>query len=434
MLPRLLPPAFAVALMMAMPVKASTDDAILYQVKPGDTLINLGKRYFTKSTDYLTVQKMNGIKDPQFMTIGARLRIARSVLKYQPSIARLIAVRGDVVIIRSGTRSAALSGISMNEGVTLQTAGSSFATLSLENGSRVSLPSNSDLKIVRLRKYLIDASLDYDFDVGRGGAQSKVVPLKNPNDRYVVKTPKAVSAVRGTNFQVRYDEAANKDFSEVTEGGLAIDLTGGKSTDLPAGNGLAVKQDGSAIIEVMLPAMELPNGGKLQNEKIVRFAAPTNSGINGMRLSIAADAGFIDFVASAATNNEDAAEFSDLPDGNYFVRARPVSANGIEGLPITYAVKRRLNAVSASGGPSDTGFAFKWVAQGNGVLRYHFQLFQNQPTGVAMVDEAALTEAQISLSDLPPGAYYWRVASVQYLDGEVSTNWTPFEKLSVSAD
>jgi hypothetical protein len=43
-----------------------------------------------------------------------------------------------------------------------------------------------------------------------------------------------------------------------------------------------------------------------------------------------------------------------------------------------------------------------------------------------------MTAEQISLSDLLPGTYFWRVGSVQYLDGEVATNWTGFEKLSVT--
>jgi hypothetical protein len=434
MMRSLLSTAVLALLASAMPARAASDEPITYVVKRGDSLASLGEKYFSRESDYLLVQKANKIRNPLAIPVGTRLKIARNVLKFQPSVAKLVAVRGDVVIVRGGSQSAAATGVSLNEGVALRTAGSSFATLTLENGSRISLPSNSDFKIVRLRKYLIDSSLDYDFDVGRGGAQSKVAPLKNPNDRYVVKTPKAVSAVRGTDFQARYDEASGLDFSEVIEGGLAVELGGGKSTDLPAGNGLAVKQDGGVIKEAMLPALDMPYAGKLQNDSIVRFAPPPGAAIKGMRINIASDAGFVDQVASAVTADEAAAEFAALPDGNYFARIRPLSPNGIEGLPATYAFKRRLNKVSASGGASDLGFAFKWLVEGSGLLRYHFQLFKGKPEGVAMVDEAGLNDPQITLSDLPAGDYFWRVASVQYMDGEVSSNWTPFEKLTISAE
>jgi hypothetical protein len=419
--------------LISKPANAAESDSIVYRIKRGDTLIGLAGKYLSRESDYRQVQKANTIRDPHAIPVGTRLRIARSLLKYQSSTARLVAVRGNVTLVRNGTASAATTGTSLGEGVVLRTGGSSFATLSLENGSRVSLPSNSDLKIVRLRRYLIDSSLDYDFDVGRGGAKSKVTPLTNPNDRYVVKTPKAVSAVRGTDFQARFDEASGRDFSEVTEGGLAVDLPNGETTALPAGNGLAVKADGGVINETLLPASDYRNAGKLQNGKIVRFDLPKGAGVSATRVALGSDAGFVEQVADGSFDT-DKAEFEGIDDGNYFVRFRSVSANGIEGMPVTYAFKRRLNSVSASGGASDLGYIFKWLAEGRGTLRFHFQLFRDKAEGVPMVDEAGLAVEQISLSDLPAGDYYWRVASVQYLDGEVSANWTPFEKLTVSAN
>lgn len=416
----------------AMPASAASGDDIVYQVKKGDTLIALGRKYLSRADDYVKVQKANGVRDPFTIPIGTKLRIARNLLKYQASSAKLVSVRGNVTVLRAGAQSAATSGASLAEGTTLRTAGSSFATLSLENGSRVSLPSNSDLKIVRLRRYMIDSSLDYDFDVGRGGVKSSVTPLKNANDRYIVRTPKAVSAVRGTEFQSRHDETTGSDFAEVTEGALAVDLAGGGSKPLPAGNGLAVKTDGSVISEALLPAVEMRSAGRIQKEQIVRFDLPEGQGIAGTRVSLASDAGFVDNVGDANFSG-DKAEFEGIEDGNYFVRFRPISANGLQGLPATYAFKRRLNTVSASGGASAFGYDFKWLSEGRGTIRYRFQLYKGLAEGTPMVDEAGLTAQQIGLSDLPPSDYYWRVASVQYLDGEVSTSWTPFEKLTVSA-
>jgi hypothetical protein len=111
-----------------------------------------------------------------------------------------------------------------------------------------------------------------------------------------------------------------------------------------------------------------------------------------------------------------------------------VSENGIEGLPATYAFKRRLNSVSAQGGRTDLGYIFKWLGEGRGTMRYHFQLFSGTTDGVPFIDEAELETSAIGVSDLPPGEYYWRVASVQYLDGEKSSDWTAFEKLTVTAN
>ena len=421
----------AVLCAFATPAIAVDDDVIVYTVKPGDTLITLGQKYLAKSSDYSLVQAQNAIRDARAIPVGTKLRIQRKYLKYRASAARVVSVRGNVTLLGAGRSSAATTGASIGEGATVKTAANSFVTLSLENGSRISLPSNSDLTIVRLRQYVIDNSLDHDFTVARGGANSKVTPAKNPNDRYIMRTPKATSAVRGTEFQARYDDATKNDFSEVTEGALAVALPGGAATALPAGNGLAVKADGGVVKEALLPPVTIENAGQLQKGRVVRFDLPRGD-YSGLRVSLASDAGFVEQVADGRFTG-DTAEFADVGDGNYFVRIRAISANGIEGLPSTYAFKRRLNSISASGGRDDSGFAFKWLGEGRGTLRYHFQLFRGSPEGTAMVDEAGLTQQQISLSDLPPGDYFWRVASVQYLDGEVSTSWTEFEKLTVSA-
>lgn len=417
---------------VASPAYAAADDAIVYEVKRGDSLFSLGKKYFLQSADYAAVQKINDIKNPKAIPVGKKIRIARRYLKYQPSVARIISVRGNVSHVFGGNQTSSATGVTLGEGAVLKTAGSSFATISLENGSRVSLPSNSDLRIVRLRRYLIDSSLDYDFEVGRGAARSKVAPLTNRNDRYNVKTPKAVSAVRGTEFQSRYDEATGADYSEVTEGAVAVALPGDAQTDVRAGNGLSVKADGSVINEALLATAEIQSAGRLQKEKTVRFALPTGQSATGMRVSLATDAGFVSEIAEASATG-DAVTFDNVEDGNYFARFRAVSASGIEGIPLTYAFKRRLNSIAASGGKGDFGYAFKWAGEGRGTLRYHFQLFRGAPTGTAMVDEAGLEGQEISVSDLPAGDYFWRVASIQYVDGEMSTSWTPFEKLIVSA-
>jgi hypothetical protein len=97
-----------------------------------------------------------------------------------------------------------------------------------------------------------------------------------------------------------------------------------------------------------------------------------------------------------------------------------------------YTFKRRLNGVSAQAGKELDGYAFKWQSSGEGVSKFHFQLYQGAASGTAIVDEPAISTQQIILSDLIPGTYYWRVGSVQYLDGGASTNWTSFEKLNVA--
>jgi hypothetical protein len=408
---------------------AERDEPISYSVRKGDTLIALGDKYLLRPELYKIVQRQNRISDPRRLPVGKILAISRDLLKYRPANARLVSVRGQVTTPASGQLS---NGTILGEGAQLATAASSFATLQLDDGSRVSLPSNSNVVIRRLRSYLLGNAIDYDFDVSKGGLRSSVSKLKSSDDRYRVRTPKAVSAVRGTDFQSRFDSEAGSDFAEVVEGELAVG-SGGKATEaLPAGNGLAVAADGNVIRESMLPEPALVAAGRIQADALVRFAAERSEGAAGYRMSIAADAGFVEQVADAVTA-DGRAEFADIPNGNYFVRVRARSNVGIEGKPATFAFKRRLNSVLASAGQDDGGYVFRWLGEGQGTRRYHFQLFRSSTDIIPMIDEAGLDTDRVIISDLPAGDYYWRVGAVQYLDGEAAANWTELEKLTVSA-
>jgi hypothetical protein len=405
----------------------SDDDNIRYVVKRGDTLIGLAQRYFVDVNSYKLVQQKNRIGNARALPAGKTIVIPRSLVKYTLSKAKILSVRGNV----NSDAGPVSTGQIFGEGTQLTTAASSFVTLGLGNGSRVSLPSNSGLKIRTLRNYVLGESLDYDFDLSRGGARSSVVPLKSADDRYRIRTPKAVSAVRGTDFQVRYDEDKNSDFAEVVDGGLSVGLGQAADLPLPAGNGLAVPATGDAITETLLPEPKLIDAGKAQVNPALLFSAEPAAGEVGYRFTIAADAGFVEQLADQVVAGSKA-DFTDLANGNYFIRARAISANGIQGLPATFTFKRRLNSVSGSAGKDESGYAFKWQSNGEGVNKFHFQLFSGSSAGLPLVDEPAIAATQIILSDLLPGTYFWRVGSVQFLDGEAATNWTSFEKLSVA--
>ena len=421
----------AIAVSSAFPNTAFAGDDIPYHVVKGDTLIALGEKYLLRPSDYRIVQKNNRIGNPNMIPVGKTINFPRHLLKYEAAKARFIAVRGGVSSVQGSTRVDAKTGNELQEGAAVQTAAGAFATLALDDGSRVSLPSNSDVKIVRLRKYYLGSALDYDFRVQKGGTRSKVAPLQSKNDRYQVRTPKAVSAVRGTDFQTRVDETSGNDFAEVDEGALAVDLTNGQSAAVGAGFGLAVTANGEAISEALLPAVTLADAGKLQNNPAVQFALPSDG--KSYRLSVATDAGFIEQIADVLSKS-DSADIGALDDGNYFLRVRQLSSTGIEGQPAVYTFKRRLNSVSGNASSTADGWVFRWAGVGKGTIRYHFQLVRGLPENAPFVDEAGLSVQQLSLSDLPPGDYHWRIGSVQFLDGESDTNWTPFEKFTVTAD
>lgn len=404
---------------------------VSYQVKRGDTLITLADRYLKNRQLYRVVQRQNRISAPKRIPIGKTLRISRSLLKYKPATARLVSVRGSVLADGKPLK----NGDSVREGMNLSTAASSFATVQLGDGSRVSLPSNSSLRVRLLRRYKLGNSLDYDFAVLKGGARSKVSPLKSKNDRYRVRSPKAVSAVRGTDFNVRFDPDSNRDFAEVEEGGLGVrsgtNPNRAPAQALPSGKGLAVAADGRGQIDTLLPPPEVISGGKTQSKAEVTFETKPQLAERGYRYTLSSDAGFTDIVSDQIAHTS-RYTLGNLDNGSYFMRVRAIARSGLQGLPATFVFKRRLNDVKLSAGQTDDGFMFKWTGAGQGEQRYHFQLIKGQKTAVPMIDRPGLAIPQISISELPPGNYFWRIGATLYLDGEIATDWSEFEKISLS--
>ena len=81
----------------SVPAQAAPDDALVYEVKRGDTLINLGTKYFVQAGDYRALQKANNIRNDRAIPVGSKLQIyvvhSRTI---STSKTRRSAMRGDI--------------------------------------------------------------------------------------------------------------------------------------------------------------------------------------------------------------------------------------------------------------------------------------------------------------------------------------------------
>ena len=407
---------------------------VTYIVKRGDTLIGLAEKYFRKPSDYRVVQRINRIKNPRLISVGKRLSVPFRLLKYRPSTASIAAFKGNVSLAGNGQTADVSKGMALAEGQRISTAASSFVTLKLEDGSRISMPSNSRVRVERLRHIFLTDSIDYEFSIENGRIRSKIVPFSKKADRYRVRTPVAVSAVRGTDYRTRVDEASGTVFSETVEGLVDVSLgvnSGGKSVSIPEGTGAAATVTGSLDKADLLSPPTLVEPGKVQSEQQVSFAVTPRADAAGNRILVSTDAGFVDIVAEQQSESA-IVSLPSLPDGRYFAKATSISNDGFEGMPAAYSFKRQLSTLSGSAGTGDFGYRFKWDGEGSGKRFYRFQIVKDSKSAVPMVDEAGLIDESLTLSDLPDGEYYWRIGVTQISDGEASEKWTDFEKLTVA--
>lgn len=425
---------------------APIDTPVTYVVRRGDTLYDLAKAYLRRPSDYHHVQRANQISRPRVLRIGARLRIDPALLRTAPLDARLGAFSGPVQVETDGRLAPARLGMAIVEGQRLITGPNAFATIDLADASRVTLPSNTSLRVVRLRLVALTNAPQRIFQLDEGRGAVSATPNANPNARFEIRTPVSISAVRGTEFRVRYAPAQAglpaRAQTEVLKGAVAVYaldarptvVTGAAAT--PAGFGVTATPDALSGPTALLPPPRLAPGGDRQSDKAVRFTAEPVAGAAAYRMQLSRDAGFVDLFAEA-TVAEPVAVFDDMASGTYFVRLTALDAGGLEGMGADYSFDRDLDTLEP--GPSPTTsvegkrryFLFRWIAAGDGVRSFRFQLFSGTEPVSPVVDQPGLTDSQLTLTDLPPGAYSWRISAVRFKNGTYTERVGPLQPLQI---
>ncbi len=426
-----------VTLTMGQPLAAQVtggDETVSYRVKAGESLYSISDKYLSQRAAYAVVQRLNRIANPYALSPGTLIRIPTRLLKATPLEAQLAAFQGDVRIESGGAVTPPVIGMPIRQGTIVQTGRLGFMTLSLSNGSRVTLPSNSRVRILHMRRFLLTGSTDFDFALDKGRAETTATPSKDANSRFRLRTPIAVSAVRGTKFRIGYDEGQGPSLTEVVEGGVAVGANAAPSSSalIPAGFGATAAADGRVGTEKLLPAPAVQKPGKLQKGPVVKFDIAPVPSAQGYHVQLSKDAGFVDMIAETRTVGVQA-QFDGIADGNYFVRAMAIAPSGLQGLSETYGIRRQLTALGASAGALGPGqYQFKWFGAGSGRRVYRFQLLAKAEDRIPMIDETGLEKTEMLLSGLTPGVYFWRVGVRQFGENGMSESWTPPEKFTIS--
>ena len=410
--------------------------AVAYTMQRGDSLFALWRAYFTGPTAVREVRAINHIGNVRRISTGKVLQIPRRLLRDEMSPAKLETFSGPVVIRSGGAAHAAQVGETLGEGAEVECGRNAFATLRLADGSALSIPSQSGLRLAWLRKVRLTGALEREIAVTAGKLRAKVTPMTNPDSSFRVVTPVAVSAVRGTEFRVDFDEAAAFSASQVDEGKVAFDEpAAGSALMLPSGFGAADAGGKSTGVVKLLPPPGLVDADKVQSEDLLHFAIAPMAAATRYRLQLARDAGFLEQIGEQ-TGADPAFTLPSIPADSYFIRVSAYDGYGLEGLSATYTFERRRNLVSGKAdgaAPGERRLRFRWDGTVDGTPQYRFQLVRQGAPGVTpdvpVVDEAGLTATVLSVSNLPPGDYAWRVCSTILVKGKVVATWTAPQRL-----
>jgi hypothetical protein len=425
--------ALAIACLAA-PVQAQTlsrdKDEVHYVIKGGDTLIGLAQRYMVSKDAYRDVQQLNAITDPYRLQIGSTLVIPVGLLRFTALDASVISLNGRATFTRGRRVQSLAIGSKLREGDIVETLVDGIITLRLSNGSRMAIPSNARIRLVRMRSYALTQGTDTDVAVERGRTETAVTPLKDDRSRFRMRTPIAISAVRGTTFRIGYDGPDAASLTEVVEGKVTVNLAAGDAALLlPQGYGASADARGNLRQEALLPPPMFQPASANQISRDVMVALEPSAGAAAYHVQIARDPAFDEIIADARDTST-RFTLGSLPDGRYWARATAIAPSGLEGMPQVLAIERALESLRATDmGDARRTVRFEWALRDLGEVR--FQLFDQSAQGKPIVDQPVASAREIFVAGLPKGTYTWRIGRIENAEGKPAENWTSFETLRI---
>jgi len=403
-------------LLLACSPLASAEDWS-YRIRPGDTIWDLAGEYLKPGIPWQRLQAHNRISNPYQLPPGSTVHFPLAWLHLQPARARVIAVRGQALVdgIGSGRAVPATEGMLLGVGAFLHTAQGATLTLEFADHTRLLLQGDSELRLDRLSQYGKSGMVDTRLRLQRGRITNSVTPTRGASPAFIVDTPNATSAVRGTRFRVNAEESRTQ--AEVMEGSVAVSA-GSRSTLVRHGYGAMVTAGQATPIRAvpLLPAPDLSgvpatlNGARAE----VKWRALERA--RRYRVQASNTATFDTLLADLETT-EPLVNLPLLQDGAYFLRVRAIDAQGLEGhdaiarfvaetLPEPpYVIAPKADSLVREVQPE-----FRWADVAD-TAGYRFELADNAGFEHPLSSRQEKGTRTRAPQALAPGRYYWRIAS-----------------------
>ncbi|HYD82204.1 MAG TPA: FecR domain-containing protein [Paucimonas sp.] len=397
---------------------------IIYHAQAGDTLMSVAQQFTGKAANWAALGKLNDIRKDDSIPIGTGIVIPADLLLDEPTEAKVAALSGTIVTKGAdGGRIALAVGARIIEGMEIETSANGFLTITLPDSSRVSIPSNSRVKLAKLRVTRYTKSPRTEVTLLRGRVESRVAPLEAIKGRFEVHTPRSVAGVRGTHFRVGWNgkTAAN----EVLDGSVAVGKDRQTETvRLAAARGSVAGAAGVGPAVDLLPAPQVaaPAG---TDYPAPAFTLVPVSGAAAYHVQVSTDRDAQNVIAESRSP-QTTLKVDGIRDGDYFMHVSAIDQAGLEGLVRTQAFRLQIRPESrarpaASGAPlverSDSKtVTLRWPAQAG--KQYRLQVSRD-PDFSWLIHTKQVTAPEATLPRPDFGTYYARVQTVN-ADGSVN--------------
>lgn len=401
-------------LLMGAPIAYAEDWS--YRVRPGDTIWDLASEYLKPGIPWQRLQTHNRIANPYHVPPGSTIRFPVAWLHLQPARARVVAVRGEATVSGNGkTEAMVTEGMELGIGSVLRTARDATLSLQFADGTRLLLQEASELRLDRMSRYGKSGMVDTRLRLQRGRITNSVTPARGASPSFIVDTPSASSAVRGTRFRVNAEEARTQ--TEVIEGSVAVSAES-RNTLVERGHGALVAAGQTAPIRAvpLLPPPDLSGIPAISNAARTQLKWPPLDRAHRYRVQASDTATFDTLLADLETGDAQAS-LPPLPNGQYHVRVRGIDAQGLEGRDaitrFTLEILPEAPFVLAPAAGSTVREAqpeFRWADVAD-VASYRFELADNAAFENLIVSSQEKSTSLRVPQALPAGDYYWRIAS-----------------------
>lgn len=340
---------------------AAADEVLIHRLAPGETLESIADAAFVARVHLAEARAFNRLRAGQKLPAGYPLRLKAGWIRHQRLAAEVVSFSGPSLVDVGGASTPVALGMLLTEGDRIRTSANGFVTLRLEDGSKIALPSNSRVRIDRLRRLALSGAVDRRFQLDEGKVDAKVTPLKPDGSRFLITTPVSVAAVRGTRYRVTFTPETMRATTGVVEGRVAVGTPG----DIAAADGVVLNAlQGTVSTEtgvrqpVRLPAapmIESVTAAPADGSLSVRFRPL--AGATRYIVAVSRDAEGLDLVRESETASNRFTE-KGLPAGRYHVQVMAVDPLGLAGIPTHRAVDQPVGGKSGSAkDPSQDGVA-----------------------------------------------------------------------------
>jgi hypothetical protein len=400
-------------------VSAYEEPSIEITVKDGDTLIGITQQYLANPQNWNEVAIINKMANPNLIYPNQVIIIPTRLLKSESVHGIVSFLQGTVEIQPPGIEKwqPLFLNTKISEGSRIRTKEDSGVEISFEDGSSLLQRANTISRLETATKRGDTYSL-YKLFLEIGRATSKIKRATGRENQYLIDTPSAVAAVRGTVFRTAVDqEGATR--SEVLEGIIDVEAMKQHVTVREEEGTLVKKGEAPLKPRKLLTPPVLVSMVPVYKKLPIDFQFRDVEGAVSYRAVLSRDREFKDVFREKIIAPDETFKVLDIDDGTYFLQTNSIDDIGLEGIPSEAAViKVRVNPEppviilpNERAEYKDEAIILKWLKVEDAV-RYHVQISEDRQFYKIVQDKSDISDIEYKPEGLGLKTYYFRISSI----------------------